>query len=123
VEFQLRKIPFSTELPYPVFYKGVRLPSLYRADFVCMDAIIVEVKSLPVKTGKVEQAQNAEVLAGVRTEGGSALELRSRDPGVSQVRDGRLGHPTHHVSRSRLRRREKWAPREKERERNGFKPA
>jgi GxxExxY protein len=62
VEFQLRKIPFSTEVPYPVFYKGVRLPSLYRADFVCMDAIIVEVKSLPVRTGKVEQAQMLKYL-------------------------------------------------------------
>ena len=62
VEFQLRKIPFMTEVPYPVVYKGVRLPSLYRADFVCVDAIIVEVKSLPIRTGKVEQAQMLKYL-------------------------------------------------------------
>ena len=62
VEFQLRKIPFMTEVPYPVFYKGVRLPSLYRADFLCLDAVIVEIKSLPVRTGKVEQAQMLKYL-------------------------------------------------------------
>ena len=62
VEFQLRKIPFMTEVPYPVFYKGIRLPSLYRADFLCMEAIIVEIKSLPMRTGKVEQAQMLKYL-------------------------------------------------------------
>ncbi len=62
VEFHLRKIPFMTEVPYPVFYKGVRLPSLYRADFLCMEAVIVEIKSLPVRTGKVEQAQMLKYL-------------------------------------------------------------
>ena len=62
VEFHLRKIPFMTEVPYPVVYKGIRLPSLYRADFLCMEAIIVEVKSLPVRTGKVEQAQMLKYL-------------------------------------------------------------
>jgi GxxExxY protein len=62
VEFQLRKIPFMTEVPYSVVYKGTPLPSLYRADFVCMNAIIVEVKSLPLRTGKVEQAQMLKYL-------------------------------------------------------------
>ena len=62
VEFHLRKIPFMTEVPYPVFYKGVRLPSLYRADFLCMEAVIVEIKSLPERTGKVEQAQMLKYL-------------------------------------------------------------
>lgn len=51
-----------TEVPYPVFYKGVRLPSLYRADFLCMEAVMVEIKSLPVRTGKVEQAQMLKYL-------------------------------------------------------------
>ena len=62
VEFQLRKIPFMTEVPYPVLYKGIPLPSLYRADFVCMQAVIVEIKSLPARTGRVEQAQMLKYL-------------------------------------------------------------
>ena len=57
VELQLRGIPFHTEVPFRVVYKGHRLPSVYRADFVCYDSIIVEIKSLPVRTGPVEQAQ------------------------------------------------------------------
>ena len=60
-----RGVPFAQEALQhrgALSDKGVRLPSLYRADFVCMDAIIVEVKSLPVRTGKVEQAQMLKYL-------------------------------------------------------------
>ncbi len=35
---------------------------MYRADFLCMEAVIVEIKSLPVRTGKVEQAQMLKYL-------------------------------------------------------------
>ena len=62
VELQLRRIPFRTEAPFPIFYKGHRLPALYRADFVCFDSIIVEVKSLNVRTGRIEEAQMLKYL-------------------------------------------------------------
>ena len=62
VELQLRGIPFQTEVPFPVLYKGHRLPALYRADFVCFDSIIVEIKSLPTRTGRIEQAQMLKYL-------------------------------------------------------------
>jgi GxxExxY protein len=57
VELQLRRIPFRTEVPFPIFYKGHRLPSLYRADFVCFESVIVEIKSINVRTGRIEDAQ------------------------------------------------------------------
>jgi GxxExxY protein len=57
VELQLRGIPFMTEVPIPIFYKGQKLPAHYRADFVCFDSIVVELKVLGVKTGPREQAQ------------------------------------------------------------------
>ena len=44
VEFELRRIPFMTEVPFPVVYKGRQLPGFYRADFVCYESIIVEIK-------------------------------------------------------------------------------
>jgi GxxExxY protein len=47
VELQLRRVPFQTEVPFPVYYKNHRLPALYRADFVSVDSVIVEIKSLP----------------------------------------------------------------------------
>ena len=57
VELHLRGIPFQTEVPFPAFYKGHRLPAHYRADFVCFESILVEIKSLSIRTGRVEHAQ------------------------------------------------------------------
>ena len=57
VELQLRGVPFMTEVPFPVIYKGHKLPAHYRADFVCFNAIVVEIKVLGIKTGPREQAQ------------------------------------------------------------------
>jgi len=50
------QIPFRAEVELPVFYKGERLSSSYRADFVCIDSIIVEVKALGQLTG-IEESQ------------------------------------------------------------------
>jgi GxxExxY protein len=44
IEFGLRGIPFQTEVPFPVSYKGHRLTHRFRADLVCFGLIIVEVK-------------------------------------------------------------------------------
>jgi GxxExxY protein len=57
IELQLRKVPFMTEVPFPIIYKGHRLPEHYRADFVCFDSVVVEIKVLRIKTGLLEQGQ------------------------------------------------------------------
>ncbi len=57
VELQLRKVPFRTQVPFPIFYEDVRLPAFYRADFVCFENIVVELKSMKVKSGTIEEAQ------------------------------------------------------------------
>jgi len=46
VEFGLRQVPFNREVVLPVFYKGGKLPSSYRADFVCFGEVLVEIKAL-----------------------------------------------------------------------------
>jgi GxxExxY protein len=56
VEFQNRSIPFGREVPLPVVYKGISLPCSYRADFLCFNEIIVELKAL-VTLGPAEQSQ------------------------------------------------------------------
>jgi len=56
VEFQSRSIVASREVELPVFYKGQRLTCSYRADFVCYESVIVEIKALREITG-IEEAQ------------------------------------------------------------------
>jgi GxxExxY protein len=46
LEFEERKIPFEQEKEINIYYKDLRLDKKYRADFLCFDKIIVEVKAL-----------------------------------------------------------------------------
>ena len=46
LEFRNREIPFKRELIFPVTYKGFRLRTEYRRDFICFDSVIVELKAL-----------------------------------------------------------------------------
>ena len=57
IELQSRGIPYMTEVPFPVLYKRHTLPAHYRADFVCFEAIVVELKAASAKTGGIERAQ------------------------------------------------------------------
>ena len=55
-ELELRGIPHRREVPIPVFYKGRQLESVYRADFVCFDSVIVELKAISKISG-IEESQ------------------------------------------------------------------
>jgi GxxExxY protein len=46
LELKDREIPFRRELLFPVCYKGHRLNSQFRPDFICFDSVIVELKAL-----------------------------------------------------------------------------
>lgn len=83
VEFTLQGIPFMTQVPFPVSYKGHRLTGNYLADFVCYDSIIVEIKATAAKSTPYEQAQMINYLKASNLEhglllnfGGSRLEYR-----------------------------------------------
>src|SRR4051812_8015591 len=56
LELAARGIPFLREIELPVFYKAQRLKSYYKADFICFERIIVELKALS-RIGNVEDAQ------------------------------------------------------------------
>ena len=48
VELGLRGIPFETEKPIAITYKGQPLDRSYKADLVCYGNIVVELKSVEV---------------------------------------------------------------------------
>ena len=55
-EMTHREIPFRAEAEVPVHYKGARLSTTYRADFICYECIIAELKAVKQLT-IVEEAQ------------------------------------------------------------------
>lgn len=46
IEFKLRDIPYEREKIFNLEYKGQKLDKSFRADFVCYNSIIVELKAL-----------------------------------------------------------------------------
>jgi GxxExxY protein len=73
-EFTERAVPFRREVDLPVFYKGHQLNTTYRADFVCFNSIIVELKAL-AKLGGIEEAQIINYLKSARYETGLLLNF------------------------------------------------
>jgi GxxExxY protein len=46
IEFAERGIPFVSQYKLPILYKGRKLQQFYKADFLCYDKIIIEVKAV-----------------------------------------------------------------------------
>jgi GxxExxY protein len=74
IELADRGIPFQREQELPIDYKGRRLPCKYRADFVCYEDIIVELKALQALSGN-EEAQLLNYLKATRLERGLLLNF------------------------------------------------
>lgn len=45
-EFGKIEIPFKSQVKVPVFYEGEKLNKYYKADFICYDKIIIEIKAV-----------------------------------------------------------------------------
>jgi len=56
VEFKLCNIPYEREADLSILYKGQKLEGKYRADFICFDNVIVELKAIKQITN-IERAQ------------------------------------------------------------------
>ena len=74
IEFDLREIPYRREVELPVSYKKRRLATHYRADFICYDTVIVELKALS-KLGGTTQAQVINYLKASGLETGLVLNF------------------------------------------------
>ncbi len=64
-ELSIRNIPFETERPLPLEYKGVQLGSTYRLDLVVEKKVIVEMKSVE----RLEAIHEAQLLTYLRLTG------------------------------------------------------
>ena len=58
-EFQNLKIPFKRQVKLDLYYDNQKLTKQYRADFICYDEIIVEIKAVAqIPTAFYAQLQN-----------------------------------------------------------------
>lgn len=74
VEMTSRQIPFRREVPLDVHYKTVTLTCRFKADFVCYDTILVELKALDRITG-TEESQLLNYLKATSAEVGVLLNF------------------------------------------------
>ena len=73
-ELLARRVPFKREVEIPVSYRGKALEVSYRADFVCFDRVIVELKALQKLTG-VEESQVLNYLKATGLEKGLLINF------------------------------------------------
>ncbi len=65
LEFQERGIPFKGEVALPVRYKGKVLTCGYRADFVCFEDFLIEIKAI----SRLTNADDAQLLNELKATG------------------------------------------------------
>ena len=65
IELTLRGIPYETEKPIVITYKGQLLERMYKADLVCYDQIVVELKSVE----KLKPEHTAQLLNYLKATG------------------------------------------------------
>jgi GxxExxY protein len=77
LELAARGVPFRRQVVLTVSYKGQQLKCTYCADFICFDAIIVEIKAL-AKLTSIEEAQILNYLKATRLEIGLLINFGAR---------------------------------------------
>jgi len=95
IEFATRAIPHKCQAPLKIFYRGTELTTHYKADFVCHDHIIVELKA-QTRLTSADQAQVVNYLKASRLDRGLLLNF-----GTSSLEHKRLlpppSNPLHSV--------------------------
>jgi len=90
LEFTARGIPFRREVELTVYYKGQRLNCGYRADFICFESVVAELKALSGIT-TTEEAQVINYLKASDHEVGLLLNF-----GAASLEWRRLVHSKAH---------------------------
>jgi GxxExxY protein len=76
IEITNRGIPFVREKPLAIYYSGLQLATRYEADFLCYDAVILELKALSDLNAK-HLAQVINYLKATRLERGLLVNFGS----------------------------------------------
>ena len=76
-EFTALGIPYLAEVPFKICYKGRLLDAAYRADLICFDKIVVELKALR-EIGSLELGQLVNYLKASGCERGLLLNFGER---------------------------------------------
>jgi GxxExxY protein len=77
IELAKRGIPLRREEALPIKYKNQTLATTYRADFICFDSVIIELKALTRLSG-TEEAQIINYLKATNCEVGLLLNFGTR---------------------------------------------
>ena len=77
IEFARQGIPFCREDKFRLEYKGCTLDTFYRPDFICFNAVVVELKALS-KLGSIEEAQLINYLKVTGQDTGLLLNFGAR---------------------------------------------
>ncbi|REJ91137.1 MAG: GxxExxY protein [Planctomycetota bacterium] len=64
-ELLIRKLPFTSQVPLPVEYKGVRVEPAYRMDLVVSGCVVVELKAVD----KLDPIHEAQLLTYLKLSG------------------------------------------------------
>lgn len=73
-ELRQRKIQYHREKELPIFYKNEKLMTYYKADFICFDSVVVELKALKQICG-TEQAQIINYLKALKYKKGLLINF------------------------------------------------
>jgi len=73
-EFGDREIPFESQRPLQIMYKGQPLNKMYQPDFICFGNVIVEIKAISVLSG-TEEAQIINYLKAAGFETGLLINF------------------------------------------------
>ena len=77
LELDARGIPSRRQVELPISYKGQKLNTSYRTDFICYDSVIVELKALSKISG-TEESQILNYLKASGCETGLLLNFGTR---------------------------------------------